>query len=169
MATLPHVNPLDLISDTWANSVIDAINALQTATTDPTSRVARGKVGLATVTANQGGITTLADITGLTVTFASVSGRLYRVFCETYMQHSVANAVVNLQLLDGAGVQMQSSQVTCVNTSQPIRISCTYIIAGTGASLTYKARAVIATAGTITVVATPSAPSYLVAEDIGAI
>ena len=127
-----------------------------------------GVQGYAAATANQTTITTLVDLSGITVTWTAVANRRYRVYSEVYFLSSVANDIAALAIADGAGSQQQSSFVTCTSTSQPIKCVGSVIQTVAAGSTTRKAQASRAAGtGNITMVAGAAAPAFILVEDIG--
>jgi len=63
-----------------------------------------GVVGRAKVTANQTGITTITDLTGLSVTWTAVANRVYRIWVSAENQGSVVNDQVSMYITDSSNV-----------------------------------------------------------------
>ena len=143
---------------TFGNEVVTALNAAP-----------RGTVGYAQVTANQAGITTIADITGVSVTWTAVAGRRYRISVKAMLISSVATDDANVWIRDSANVKYEAFGVNCPSTTHGINASGSAIVTGLGAgSKTFKLSVERATGtGTITAVAGADFPMYILVEDIG--
>jgi hypothetical protein len=62
-----------------------------------------GIVGLTTSTSlSQGGVTTIVDITGMSVTFTAIADRNYKISAFMYAYPSVTNACASLSIRQGA-------------------------------------------------------------------
>jgi hypothetical protein len=130
------------------------------------NRLPWGIMGQASATANQTGITTATDVTGLSVTFTANSTRYYRT--TVYVYSSVQNTAAGfpeVRITDGSNVQKQ----TCVfqlgaGGQAPFHFSV--VETGLSGSTTRKARATT-TAGTLLLAATSTGPMFIVVEDIG--
>jgi hypothetical protein len=124
--------------------------------------------GYAFVTADQTGITTIVDLTSLTVTFTAVTGRLYRVYVEGYAATSVADDIVELSITDASNTQVQARQWVIASTSVSLHISASVLVAPSSGSATYKARLRrVSGTGTIQLSASATAPAYIIIEDVG--
>lgn len=129
--------------------------------------LAQGTLGYAQVTANQAGITTAVDLTGLTITFTVVAGRRLRISAQINMFSSVTSDRVDLTILqDGAQIQdfTQLQQTGNVNQS----ISSSIIVQPGAGSHTYKLQlARVTGTGSVTMAASATLPAFIHAEDIG--
>lgn len=124
-------------------------------------------IGYAQITANQTGITTITDITSLTVTFTAVAGRRYRISASAFLLSTVAGDVSSLVIADGAGTQLNSSQID-LRITDNIRGHISHVVVPGAGSKTYKLRASrVSGSGNITVSAGASYPAYILVEDIG--
>lgn len=127
--------------------------------------------GSALATSNQGSITTVADLTNLTITVTVVANRLIRLYADGLTIASTAGTVTtaSITLVEsatqlGATIHGGFSLPTTSFTEAPISTTFTPAV---GAH-TYKLRgAVLSGGGTMTTVASATAPWNLVAEDIG--
>ena len=63
-------------------------------------------VAYAQVTANQAGITTIVDLTGLSVTFTAAAGRRYRVSAQALVLSSATADLIVGYIRDGANTQV---------------------------------------------------------------
>lgn len=121
----------------------------------------------ATKTANQT-FTTIADVTGLSVTFTAIAGRLYKVSVVGLLKSSVANDICQLVIADGTGTTLAVSQQVCPNTTYSVPATTFYLATPSAGSVTYKARVVrVAGTGTGTLEAAATYPAYIIAEDVG--
>jgi len=159
------------------NADFDAVAAyvnssLETVTTHNSdiALLPKGKVsgGYVQVTANQGSITTIVDLTSLTVTFTALASRYYKITGYGQLQSTVANDTAILTIADGAGTQLQQTNVVLpvANASEALMTQIA-IQPGAG-SKTYKLRAARNTGtGTITFAAGATFPGFILIEDIG--
>jgi hypothetical protein len=120
------------------------------------------------VTANQGGITTVTDLTGLTVTFTTIVGRRYEVIgFVSGILSSVANDNGALVLADGSNNQLQTANVICPSSFGAFALVKFEHVPGAGSRI-YKLRAVrLGGTGTLTVAMSTTAPGLLWLKDIG--
>lgn len=146
-----------LTASTWNQDVVANTIALP-----------RGIMGYASATANQSGITTATDVTGLSVTFTANSTRYYRTTVYIYSSvQNTAGGFPEVRITDGSNVQKQ----TCVfqldaGGQAPFHFSV--VETGLSGSTTRKARA-LTTAGTLLLAAASTGPMFIVVEDIGAV
>lgn len=125
-------------------------------------------VGYAQIVANQTGITTITDITSLTVTFTAVAGRRYRITGSAFLLTTVSGDVASLVIADGAGTQLNSSQVDLRSSSTDIRGHVFAVVVPGAGSKTYKLRASrVSGTGSISVDAGATYPAFILVEDIG--
>lgn len=112
--------------------------------------------------------TTLADVTGLSLTFTAVAGRLYKIDLHGLLRSSVANDVAQLLIADSSNNTVSVGQAVCVNTTFAVTCSCFYLAAPSAGSVTYKARFVRSSgSGTCTLDAAATYPAYIIATDVG--
>ena len=128
----------------------------------------KGKMGYAQVTANQGSITAIVDLTSLTLTFTALASRYYKITGFGLLQTTVADDVFAIHITDGAGTQLQqASQHLRVANATQASIPIAIVQPGAG-SKTYKLRASRLTGtGTGTLTASSTFPAFIVIEDIG--
>jgi hypothetical protein len=129
--------------------------------------LAQGTLGYAAVTANQGSITTLVDLTGLTVTVTVVAGRRLKITGHCTLASTVATDTVELVLVkDGATAQLARFGNAQANILQFIDIF--FVDTPTAGSHTYKLQADRqAGTGTLTMNAGGTFPAFILVEDIG--
>lgn len=124
-------------------------------------------VGYAQITASQAGITTITDITSLTVTFTAVAGRRYRISASAFLLTTVAGDVASLVIADGSNVQLNSSQVD-LRVADNIRGHISHVIVPGAGAKTYKLRASrVSGSGNISLSAGAAYPAFILVEDIG--
>lgn len=144
-----------VIDDEWGQWVHDEL-------------VMRGVKAYAETTANQTGIASGADtdLTGLTVTFTAIAGRVYRVTCAVTFQSTAAGGIM-LGVKEGAGYhQTASAYAGAVNagiTAVALRIHRGTLAAG---AHTIRAMCFVG-AGTGQANAGAATPNFLMVEDIG--
>jgi hypothetical protein len=126
-----------------------------------------GVVGYATKTADQTGITTLADVTSLSVTFTAVSTRLYRT--TVWMRGSQLGGsagTVSATIADGASVE-KARVATSIISAGFAALHVVLIETGISGSITRKARA-DTTAGTLSILGAAAGASLIIVEDCAA-
>lgn len=121
----------------------------------------------AQATSDQGSITTVTDITSLSVTWNAVSNRNYLVTIYVRVASTVANDVVQVQITDGSNNQKQQGQVAALSAT-PLGMAVSVILTGLSGSTTMKGRIVRAAGtGTVSIYASSTSPAYISVEDIG--
>lgn len=153
---------------------LDAADTAQAAaTTALTTRVGTlenlGTKGYAQVTANQTGITTMTDLTGLSVTWTAVAGRRYKVTFKVLVFSTVANDDANVWLRDGSSTSLNAYGVRAVSTTHGINVSGSHVLTGLSAgSQTVKLSLQRAAgSGSVAIAAASTHPSFILVEDIG--
>lgn len=128
----------------------------------------KGQVGYAQVTATQGSITTLTDLTSLSVSVTTEAGRRYKITAEVYAFSTVGNDVIGLVLADGSNTQLQSGQVQPAGSSVTIKMTCTLVHTPGSGTRTYKLRMQrVSGTGTVTMGGYANAPAFILVEDLG--
>jgi hypothetical protein len=130
------------------------------------NRLPWGIMGYAQATANQSGITTATDVTGLSVTFTAISSRYYKTTIYTFSAlQNTAAGFPEFIIADGSNVQKQAGVIYLpASTQAPLSVSV--VETGLSGSVTRKARAAT-TAGTLLMAAGAASPMFIVVEDIG--
>lgn len=138
------------------------------AVTDAAYRSLTQGVNRAAVFANQTGISTDTDLTGLTTTFTAGTGRRYKINVTAHVAGTVTNDLFSLRLKkDGVQIAAAEGVITLANNQQSV--SFTVDDTPTAASHTYKLSLFRPTGtGTLTLYATSVVPALLLIEDIGA-
>ena len=132
-----------------------------------TTALPLGIVQYSEKTADQNGISTVADITGLNVTWTADSSRYYRI--SLYLapiRQNTAPGVVVPRIADGSGTTKVQGNVTLVagDFGSP---TIAEIVTGLSGSITRKAQ-ISTTSGTVDVLAaTATEGNYLIVEDLG--
>jgi hypothetical protein len=125
----------------------------------------QGTLGYAQVTANQTGITTVVDLTGLTVTVTVVAGRRIRIMGSATFQNNTLDAIAEMTILEDA-TTIQTADITCRPASSNQLLDATVIRQPSVGSHTYKLKAA-AGGGTVQMSASATAPAFILVEDIG--
>lgn len=144
------------------NTTFTAGNVL---TADQMNRLPWGVIGVAQVTSPQTGITAVADVTGLTITWTASSSRIYKISFHILVQKVSAAGLVWLRLTDSSNVQKASSLQT-LSAADYGQGSLVYYETGLSGSVTRKVRAE-ASAGSVTADAAANTPMVFMVEDIG--
>ncbi len=126
-----------------------------------------GIVGYKEVTANQGSITTLVDLTSLTITFTAAANRRYRIKGKIELSSTVGDGAFQLFITD-------STPTTYTRATGPIASTAGFTVfaetvesfaAGT---ITIKLRLERTSGtGTYTMGASATSPAFILIEDIG--
>ena len=174
--TIPNIFvPNTLVQSTPVNANFSTIETyinttLETAAahTADIALLPKGKMGIASITANTATYTTTITDLGLSVTFTALASRFYKITGVVLIQSSVADDSVALYIRDGAGTQLQqaSQQLRLASVSQVLTATVT-VQPGAG-SKTYKLSSNRLTGtGNVNVVAGATFPSFILIEDIG--
>jgi hypothetical protein len=128
-----------------------------------------GEVGYASVTANQGSITTVADLTSLTATWTAVSSRRYMITVYGNAVSSVAGDVGGLHISTSGGTDVQLAQFYLPSAGvTSVAVHAQVMLTGLSGSVTYKARmSRISGTGTLQFSASATAPGQFSVVDIG--
>ena len=146
-------------------------SAADVLTTTNFNKLPGGWIGQVQVTANQTAITTVADLTSLTLSVTYQSGRTYLWLAQIKVQSNTANDYFGLALTDATPTtftqglyQTESS----ANTDTTLSLMF-YEVAGSSGSVTRKLRGGRAggSAGTFQMSASATAPAQLTCIDIG--
>ncbi len=134
-----------------------------------TDAIPRGAMGYAEVTANQTGITTMTDLTGLSVTWTAVAGRNYKVTFKVLLFSTVANDDVNVWLRNGSSTSLNAFGTRAVSTAHGIGVTGSHRLSGLSAgSQTVKLSLERAAgSGAVALAAAATHPSFILVEDIG--
>ena len=129
------------------------------------NRLPWGVMGYASRTSNQI-VTTVADVTSLTVTFTAISSRIYKttLYIPIVVQQT-ANGYAQLYLTTGGNTQLQWAQEYRLTNYQSF-MGLTFVETGLSGSTTRKARAE-ASGGQIELLGAGTYPMQIVVEDIG--
>lgn len=129
---------------------------------------ARGTLNYAQITADQGSITTEADITSLSVAVTVGAGRRIRITAFTgSVKSTVANDYIALTIKEG-GTQLTTGTVSPPNGTNGLTATVSVVLTPSTGAHTYKvACARVVGSGTVTFGATATNPAYILVEDIG--
>lgn len=127
-----------------------------------------GRVGSASVTATQGSITTVTDVTSLTLTWTAIASRYYRIIGQVGAFSSVADDRIELAITDGSNTQIAGNITTNRLTSVCSFITVIATVAPGAGSVTYKLRMLrVSGTGNITMHADSARPASIWVEDFG--
>lgn len=125
-----------------------------------------GSIGYAEVTANQTGITTIVDLTSLTLTWTAVANRVYKITGFAQFTSSVAADVARLSITTDGNTLVQMGQQVVGAT--PVTIAAVRRIVTGAGSQTYKLRAErSAGTGNVAMNVGATLPGFILVEDIG--
>lgn len=127
-----------------------------------------GKITACTpVVVNQGTITTVVDLTGLSVTWTAVTGRQYRIWLDAMVFSSVAADSAEITITTSGNTVVGGKNVYCPAVNTQVDASCIAYVTGSG-SVTYKGRARRAVGtGNVSLYAAATFPATLIVEDLG--
>jgi len=129
----------------------------------------RGKLGFASVTANQT-LTGYPDLTNLSTTVTVAGSRRVRITGYGLIRSSTANDYVAIEIFEGSTSFGYAEVSTGSVANSPVVCHATAVISPSAGSHTYKLKGgVISGAGTGTLVAAATLPAYILVEDIGAV
>ena len=127
-----------------------------------------GNLDYAAITANQGSITTITDITSLTVTWTAVSARRYRVSWQLATYSSASGDTVRIACTDSSNTAVSETVTSPVSSVYEHSYSGSITETGLSGSTTRKLRAVrLDGTGNITIGASSGRPAWILVEDIG--
>lgn len=128
---------------------------------------AQGSIGYAQVTANQTTITTVVDLTGLTVTATLVAGRRVKITAQVGFFSTIADDVVVCNIQEGATI-LSSFASPQRPASWGLVMTGSVVIQPSAAAHTYKLTMARDTGtGTVTMQASATRPAFILVEDIG--
>ncbi len=131
----------------------------------------RGVMATASVTAVQSGISTITDVTSMTVTWTAVSTRRYRVSASSEIYGTAAGDLLILSITDGSNVQQQRTVFTVPALTGGAgygKATIELYLSGISGSTTRKLRLERSSGtGTAAFSASSTFPAYIVVEDIG--
>lgn len=127
-----------------------------------------GVMGYAEITANLAAVTTIADASGLSITFTAAANRRYRISAHVGFTTTVANDVAGIHIADGSNVTLQLWRVHMPNTATYFAGSPAVVESPAAGSVTYKVRCerIVGTGSVVPSAATTS-PALILVEDIG--
>jgi uncharacterized protein Veg len=128
----------------------------------------RGVMGYAQITTTSGGHTTLADISGLSVTWTAVAGRRYKTTIDGMTTNGSGSTSNELRIRDGNSVTLSYSNVKIIsgNAGAEHHVHCEYISVPGAGSVTHK-MSISPSGGQADVMASSIRPSWILVEDIG--
>lgn len=130
--------------------------------------VAGGVLGYAQVTADQSGITTNTDLTGLAVTVNVMAGRRIKITAQVYPYSTVDGDTAAAAIEEGATV-LCATQYPKLPTNAAGTLNFSVVVMPTSGSHTYKLVGWLSVgSGNITFHATATRPAFILVEDIGA-
>lgn len=123
-----------------------------------------GTLGYAQVVADQTGITTETDLTGLTTTVTVPANRRIRITGLVALQPDSANTPVMLKIKDGT-TQIAACRAVLTITTASQTINCPVTVKPSAGSKTYKLT--LTADNTTSLKADSTTPSWILVEDIG--
>lgn len=130
-------------------------------------RTAWGDIARQERSTQQGGITTVTDITGMSVTWTALANRRYRLSASCLLFSTVAGDIAQMQITDAANNVQALGQVSALN-GFGVSCRCEWKVSGIFGAQTHKLRVVRGVGtGSVTFDAAATYPAYLTVEDIG--
>ena len=127
-----------------------------------------GVYGYAQVTANQGSITTITDLTSLSVTFTAVANRRVRVVGYIEVTSTVLDGAFELFITDGSNTAIKRATGPILSTTAAVTVPIEIVVTPGAGSVTYKLRLQRTSgSGTYTMSAGATNPAFICVEDIG--
>lgn len=121
-------------------------------------------IGYSQAVANQAGITALVDLTGLSVNISVPAGRRIRISGRILQQNNTADGRNTLSIFEG-GTQVQFEAQVIRTANSTIGSEVSVVISPSAGTHTYNLKA-STTIGTMTMIASATAPAYILVEDI---
>jgi hypothetical protein len=119
------------------------------------------------ITTNQGSITSQVDITGATITFTAIAGRLYKACWAGLFNSTVSTDTFNFLLTDSSN-NIQQQAISCPATTSDVSFIGFHVFTPGAGSITRKLRVQRQSgSGTGTIVAGGTFPTIFWIEDIG--
>jgi hypothetical protein len=127
------------------------------------------EVGYAQVTANQSGITSEVNLTGLSVSVPVIVGHRYRATVQAQVSVQTSASSVRGQIFqDAVVIGRWASSQTMASGDRDLYSGAAITTNGTNGTVTFKATLAIATGtGSTTLEAAASVPAYILVEDLG--
>lgn len=152
MATRTAMPATIVTGDVWTTTIID--------------RVPGGWIGDVEVTANQGSITTEADLTGLSLTVTVNTSRRIKISAAITMQNGTNSNGAILRIKESSTVLKECAKVN-VSNAVGENMSTHVVITPSAGSHTYKVSLTNLIGGTVVMTASGTNPASLLVEDIG--
>lgn len=120
------------------------------------------------VTSNQTGISALADLSGLSVTWTAAADRYYRLSGYGIVDSNGGAGQIVMQIATSANAAVETwyHNITAADHRATCRPAVT--LSGLSGSVTYKLRLSIS-ANTVDLLASAAAPAWIEVEDVGAV
>jgi hypothetical protein len=133
------------------------------------ARLPGGEIGYATATANQGGITTVTDLSNLSITVTTGANRRIRVMARVEVRSDTANDVGTVILANDTNTQLSRANVPMAIANNDFNAVVVYESnIGSASTLTYKLRLQRTSGtGTLQMSASSSTPAIISVQDLG--
>lgn len=139
---------------------------LSSATNILPANLPKGVLGYAQVVASQGGITTEAGVTGLSVDVTVGAGRRIRITYAGSLASSVVNDTGGVAIKEGS-TQLQLSSIP-LPSGNALAVASSVVLTPSAGAHTYKIAAQrVSGTGAIQHTASATTPAYILVEDIG--
>jgi hypothetical protein len=126
------------------------------------------EMGYAEITAASSAFTSVADISGLSLTWTAISTRSYYLMFDGQVASSVAGDRISVYITDGSGTQV-TGRTAIVSSVSDVGLTVACRLTGLSGSVTYKVRAQrLSGSGTTTISASATVPAFFSVLDVGA-
>jgi hypothetical protein len=158
----------DQNDDTADSAVIVAVDNAEVArfTGDGISTAARGQLDHAQVTANQNGISTATDLTGLSVTVTVGSGRRVKITGHGVLTQRTGAGLAVLIVREVSGATLGQLGSHTLQTNENHLVDGSVVITPSAGAHTYNL-SLSTSANTVDWGASSTAPAFILVEDIG--
>jgi hypothetical protein len=158
----------DQNDDTADSAVIVAVDNAEVArfTGDGISTAARGQLDYAQVTANQNGISTATDLTGLSVTVTVGSGRRVKITGHGVLTQRTGAGLAVLIVREVSGATLGQLGSHTLQTNENHLVDGSVVITPSAGAHTYNL-SLSTSANTVDWGASSTAPAFILVEDIG--
>lgn len=127
-----------------------------------------GRVSSVSVTSSQGSITTITDLTSLTITFTAIASRYYEIRGMVMVQSTVAADRVEVAITDGSNTYVSAASILTSTANVDQSLNVFGLVSPGAGSVTYKLRALrVSGTGTVTMSASATRPALFLIKDIG--
>lgn len=140
-------------------------SALDVLTTTNFNKMPNGLIGYATTTSTQTGISSVTDLTSLSVTVTANTSRLFKITAYVVVFQQTSTGTVTLSIKESA-TTLGAGQKAVVASNAAIMHVTTLVTAPSAGSHTYKLT-LATSAGTVDTSSSAAQPAWIMVEDVG--